>query len=107
MARRTAADTGLTGRCRTAQDAVRAHPAQHLHGQILQQEGQAGHVISRVHHDQDLRVAVLPLPGLNQPLDQLTHLPGGDRGGVVAWCQTQGVQWGGPGTAAGLQRADH
>lgn len=45
-----------------AQDTVRTHPGQHLHGQVPQEEGQPRSVVAGVHDDEDVRVAWLPLP---------------------------------------------
>ena len=88
MTRRPTPDTGLARGNRASQDAVRAHPAQHLHREILQKEGQAGDVVAGIHHDQDLRIAVRPLPGRDQPLDEFAHLPSRDSGSVVTRSQT-------------------
>jgi hypothetical protein len=46
-------------------------------------ERQAGHVVPGIEHDQDVRVALPPVPGRAKPLDHLADLCGGDRGLVV------------------------
>ncbi|MDQ0983126.1 hypothetical protein QFZ71_000409 [Streptomyces sp. V2I9] len=74
MAWWAAPDTALAGWDPASQDAGRAHSAQHLHRKILQEEGQAGNVVAGVHDDQDLGIAVRPLPGIDQPLDELACL---------------------------------
>ena len=56
---------------------VTAQPAQHLGGQIRQQERQPGHVISGIEDNQDGRVPLPPVPGLDQPGDDVTDLGGG------------------------------
>lgn len=57
-----------------------------------------------VQDDQDLRVSCLPLTGGNKPFDDLTDLGGGHGRDISARLQPEGVQHGGPGGAAGLQR---
>lgn len=52
---------GDPGRRRLVEDPVGLYPAQHLHGQVRQQEGQAGQVVAGVERDQDRRVARLVL----------------------------------------------
>jgi hypothetical protein len=76
---------------RAAQDSIRAHPHQYRDRQIMEQEGQAGAVIARVGHDQDLRVTGLPVPSGDQIGHDLAQLGGGDRGGVVARGQPLGI----------------
>ena len=45
------------------QHPVRTQPAQQLNRQVGEQERQAGHVVSGVEDQQDVRVAVLDVPG--------------------------------------------
>ena len=73
----------LARRNSPAQDLVRAHRGEHLDRQVFQQERQAGCVVSGVRDDEDVGVALLPLPGSDQPVEQVLQLPGGDSGGVV------------------------
>jgi hypothetical protein len=47
----------------------------------------AGHVVAGVHHDQDVAVAFLVVPGLDQAGDHLTELDGGDGRDVGAGLQ--------------------
>lgn len=103
---RPAPGVRLPRRGRPAQDTVRAHPGQDLDGQVPQEVGQTGRVVSGVRDDEDVRVACLPLTCGDQPFDQVAQLPGGDGGGVVPGRQTPGIQGCGPRTAARFQRAD-
>lgn len=66
-----------------AHDPIRAHPGEYLDRQVFQQEGKAGCVISGVRNDEDVRVALLPLPGGDQSMEQITQLSGGDGSGVI------------------------
>ncbi|GAA5207087.1 hypothetical protein GCM10023323_21190 [Streptomyces thinghirensis] len=86
----------LAGRDGSAQDPVRTHPGQHLHGQISQEEGQAGCVVAGVRDDEDVRVIGLSLPCGDQSLDQFAQLSGGDSGGVISGRQPKRVQRRGP-----------
>ena len=97
---------GLARRRRLAQHPVGAQPAQHLHGQVAQQPGQPGRLVPGVEDHQDVRVAVVPVPGLDQPLHNLADLRGGHRGQVVTGAQADRVQQPGPRGAARLQRGD-
>ena len=49
--------------CGEPEDAIRAQPPEELDGQIGQQEGQPGHVVAGVEYDQDVWIALAPLPG--------------------------------------------
>jgi hypothetical protein len=78
----TASDAGLAGWDRSVQDTVRKHPAQHLHGQMSEQEGQWRHVLSG---SATIRISG-SLPGCDEPLDEVRHLPRRYGDGVLAWC---------------------
>ena len=95
---------GGTGSCITR--SLRSRPSS-SHRQVRQQPGQPGHVVAGVEDDQDRRVAFPPVPGLDQPGDDLADLDGRDLGLVVIRAQPHGVQHRGPGGAARLQRRDH
>jgi hypothetical protein len=84
------------GRDSPAQDAVRAHPGQHLDRQVFEEKTEAGRVVSGVRDDEDVGVTGLPLPRCDQSLEQIAQLAGGNGGGVVAGRQTQSVQRRGP-----------
>lgn len=103
---RAAKDVRLAEWGSPAQDTVRTHPGQHLHGQIPQEEGQPRRVVAGVRDDEDVRVAWLPLPCGDQTLEQVAQLPGGDGGGVIPGSQPQCIQRRGPRAAAGHERAD-
>ncbi len=64
-------------------DPVAAEPAEHLDREITQQPGQPDQVIAGVEDDQDVRVAVVPVPGRNEPADHLADLGGGDLGRII------------------------
>lgn len=49
-------------------------------------------VVSGVRHDENVGVALLPLPGGNQSVEQVTQLPGCDGGVVVSGGQAKRVQ---------------
>ena len=57
--------------------------AEHLDREITQQPGQPDQVIAGVEDDQDVRVAVVPVPGRNEPADHLADLGGGDLGRII------------------------
>ncbi|MEV4172448.1 hypothetical protein [Nonomuraea sp. NPDC049709] len=86
---------------------------QHLHGQVGQQERQPVQVVAGIGHEQDRRVAVLPLPRLGQPFDDLAQLDGSDRQDIGAGLQADRVQqrlrsprrcWGVPGNESPVLR---
>ncbi len=62
---------------------VAAQRAQHLGGQVREQIGQPRDVIACVEDDQDLRVTLAPVPGGDQPGDDVADLRGGDRDVIV------------------------
>jgi hypothetical protein len=66
-----------------AQNAVGADPAEQLEGQIGQHERQPGDVLAGVHDDQVVRATIVPMPGGDQPADDVAELLGGHRGGIV------------------------
>ncbi|MDH6464678.1 hypothetical protein M2302_004879 [Micromonospora sp. A200] len=70
------------GRHSPAQDSVRAHPREDLHGQITQEERQPGRVVADVSHHQDVRITRLPLPG-RSAAPRGSAVPGGDCRGVI------------------------
>ncbi len=80
MSRWAAQDVGLPGWGGSAQDAVRAHPGQHLHRQVPEQARETGCVVSGVRDDKDVRVARLPLPlsCCDQSPEQITQPAGRD-----------------------------
>jgi hypothetical protein len=64
---RAAARGRLGRRGRGVHDAVGAQPACHLDGQVAQQPGQPGQVVAGVEDGHDVRVALLPPPGGDEP----------------------------------------
>lgn len=94
------------GRNGPAQDPVCAHPGEDLERQGSEQEGKTGCAVSGVRDDEDVGVALLSLSGGNQPVEQVTQLPGCDGGGVVPVGQAKRVQRRGPVTATRLECAD-
>src|SRR5712691_1454017 len=92
-------------RCREVQHPVRAQPAQYLYGQVSEPVGQAHGVIPGVEDHQDVRVAVAPVPGFDQPGDDVADLRSGDLGFVVIGSQAHSVQHRCPRGPARLQRA--
>ena len=66
---RTAAAAGGAGRRGEVQHPVRSQPPGHPDGEIGQLPGQPGHVIAGIEHDQHVRVAVAPVPGVDEPGD--------------------------------------
>jgi hypothetical protein len=54
--------------------------------------GQSGGVVAGVHHDHDVRITWPPLPRVDQALDDLTQLGGGDCGRVVGRTEPDRVQ---------------
>ncbi len=94
-------------RRREVQHPVRAQPAQQFHGQAGQQVRQPGHVIPGVEDDQDVRVALMPVPGLDQPGHHLADLGGGHLGLIITRPEANRVQHRGPRRAARFQRGHH
>ena len=84
----------------------RAQPPDQLHGQVGQHVGEPGDVVAGVGHDHDVRVAGLPLPGRDQPVDDVAQLGGGHRGRVVGGAEPDRVQHRGPRGAPGFQGGD-
>ena len=103
---RPAVRPGHARRDREVHDPVRAQPARDVHGQVPQQPGQPGQVIAGIEHDDDVRVALAPVPGRDEPRDHVTDLGGGDLGGVIGRAEPDRVQRQRPRRAAGLQRHD-
>ncbi len=97
---------GGQGRGREVHHPVAAQPPGDVHRQAVQQPGQPGKVIARVQDDDDVRVTRLPVPGRDQPGDDLAELGGGHLGGVIGRAEPDRVQRQRPGGAAGLQRDD-
>ena len=95
---------GPAGRRRLPQHPVGAQPPQHLHGEVPEQPGQPGRLIAGVEDHQDVRVAVVPVPGGDDPLDDPADLGGGHRGQVVIRAQPDRVQQPGPRRPARFQR---
>lgn len=83
------------------QHPVRVHPGEHFDRQVFEEERKAECVVSGVRDDGDVAVALLPLPGGDQSVEQVPQLSGGDGGRVVPEGQAKHVQRGGPGTATG------
>ena len=94
-------------RRRQAQHPVGAQPPEQFHRQVGEQERQPVNVVARVEDDQDVRVAVAVLPGCPQPTDDLPHLGGGHRGGVVFWSQPHRIEHRSPRRAPGFERGHH
>ena len=91
------------GRGREVHHPVAAQPAHDLGGQVAQQPGQPGQVVPGVEDHQDVRVAVTPVPGLDDPRHDLADLGGGHLGGVIGRAQPDRVQRQRPRRAARLQ----
>ncbi|GDY59041.1 hypothetical protein SVIO_096640 [Streptomyces violaceusniger] len=89
---------------RQAHDAVGADAADQFDRQVAQDPGQAGDVVARIAHDQDVRIASLPLACGDEPFNDSSELGGGDRGRVVRRAQPDRVQDRGPGRGARLQQ---
>jgi energy-coupling factor transporter ATP-binding protein EcfA2 len=62
--------------------------------------------VTGVGHGRNLRVAGLPVPGRDQPGDHRAELVGSHCGGVIGRAETDRVQHGGPGGAAGFEGGD-
>ena len=71
-----------------------------------QQPGQPGQVIAGVEDHHDARVAVVPVPGGDDPGHHAADLPGGDLGRVIGRAEPDRVQRQDPRRPAGLQRGD-
>ena len=97
---------GRQRRGREVHDPVTAQAPGDVGGQVIQQVRQPGQVIARVQHDDDVRVARLPVPGRDQPRDDIAELGGGDLGSVIGRAEPDRVQRQRPGGAVGLQRDD-
>ena len=97
---------GLARRRRQLHHPVGAQPPQDLGWQVREQERQAGYVVAGVKDDQDGRIPLTPVPGGDQPGDDIADLGSGDRDLVVPGTQADGVQHRGPRGAAGFQRGD-
>ena len=78
-------------------------PPQHLHGQIRQRPREPCRLVPVEDH-QDGRVALAPVPGGNDPADDLADLAGGHRGQVISRAEPDRVQQPHPRRAARLQR---
>ena len=83
MAGRPAIGAGLAGWHWEMQHPVGAQPPEHLHGQVSEPAGQPHRVIPGVNDHQDGRVTLLPVPGGDQPGDDVADLRGGDLGLIV------------------------
>ena len=103
---RAAVGAGQPGRGGEVHHPVAAQPAQHLDRQVGQQPGQPGQVIAGVEHDQDVRVAVTPVPGGDDPGHHLADLGGGHLGRVIGRAEPDRIQRQRPRGAARLQRRD-
>ena len=103
---RPAVRAGLAGRGGEVHHPVAAQPARHLDRQVSQQPGQPGQVVAGVEDDQDVRVAVVPVPGGDDPHHDLADLRGGHLGRVIGRAQPHRVQRQRPRRAARLQRGD-
>ena len=64
------------------------------------------HVVPGVEDDQHVRVAGAPVPGGDQPGDDLADLGGGDLGLIVIGAEPNRVQHRRPAAAARFQRGD-
>jgi hypothetical protein len=85
---------------------TRAEPPGHFDRQIGQDEREADDVVTGVHDDRDVRITLVPVPGVGDPADDVAELGGGDGGGVVGRAQADRVEDRGPGATTGLQRGD-
>jgi hypothetical protein len=75
-------------------------------GQVPQDPGEAGDVVAGIGHDDDVRVAGLPLACCDEPFDDFSELFSGDCGDVVGRPQADCVQDRGPGRGARFQHRD-
>ena len=91
VAGRATPGAGTTLDNRAGQHPIRPQPADELHGQVGQQERQAGDVVAGIEDDPDVRVTRAPVPGLPQPIGDLTQLARGHRGGIVGGTQPHRV----------------
>ena len=103
---RPAVRPGHARRDREIYDAVGAQPARDVHGQTVQQLGQPGQVVAGIEHDDDVRVALMPVPGGGEPPHHVADLGGGDLGGVIGRAEPDCVQRQRPRRAPRLQRHD-
>ena len=103
---RAAVGAGQPGRGREVHHPVAAQPAEHFGRQVAQQPGQPGQVIAGVEDDHDVRVAVVPVPGGDDPPDDLADLRRGHLGGVIGRAEPDRVQRQRPGGPAWFQRGD-
>jgi hypothetical protein len=71
---------GPARRCGQLHHPVAAQPAEQVRRQVRQQPGWPGHVIAGVEDHQDRQVALVPVPGPDQPGDDLADLDGRDLG---------------------------
>lgn len=85
---------------------VASNAPDQLDGQVPQDPGQSGHVVTGIRHDDDVRLARLPLARRDEPFDDVTELGGCHRGGVVDRAEPDCVQDLGPGRGAHLQNRD-
>jgi hypothetical protein len=103
---RPAVRPGRARRDREVHDPIGAQPARDVHGQVPQQPGQPGQVIAGIEHDDDVRVALTPVPGRDEARGHVPDLRRGDLGGVVGRSQPDRVQRQRPRRPAGLQCHD-
>ena len=93
-------------RGREVHHAVGPQPPGDVHGQAVQQPGQPGQVVAGIEHDHDVRVALAPVPGGDEPRDDVADLGGGDLGCVVGRAEPDRVQRQRPRRPSRLQRRD-
>jgi hypothetical protein len=81
----------VTGREAAGSDMTRSERsrAEQLCGQIREQPGEPGHVVAGVEDHQDGRVTLPPVPGGDQPGDDVADLRGGDLGLVITGARLQ------------------
>ncbi len=97
----------VPGRRVSVEHPVRPDPRDQDHRQVSQQPGQPGHVVARVHRDQDGRVAVFPAAGRDQPGHDLPQLRRGHRQVIIAGPQPDRVQRQHPARRPRPQRGHH
>ena len=93
-------------RGREVHDPVAAQPPGDVNGQVVQQPGQPGQVVAGIEDHDDVRVALAPVPGGDQPGDDAADLDRRDLGGVIGRSQPHRVQRQRPRRTARLQRHD-
>jgi hypothetical protein len=89
---RPAVRPGQPRRLRQTHHAVAADAPDQLGREAAQDPGEAGDVIAGVGHDEDVRLAGLPLARGDEPVDDIAELGSGDRGGIGGRAEPNSVQ---------------